>query len=74
VLCGWWQCTRGRTGALISTTVLLVAAPSLEGGGGRGEQTGGQRGPRGQTRMSLVLRDSERLGANGLSGAGHKWR
>jgi hypothetical protein len=59
-----------------SMTALLVAAPFPEGvseqGGGRARN----RGPRGQarTRTSLVLRGSEQLGPNGLSGAGHKRR
>jgi hypothetical protein len=61
-------------GELINDGILLVAAPSPEGGGveqGLREQGGGQRGPRGYARTSLVLRGSEQLGPNGLSGAGH---
>jgi hypothetical protein len=52
----------------MAMAALLVAAPSPEGGGG------GQRGPRGQAPTSLVMRGSEQLGPNGLSGAGHKRR
>jgi hypothetical protein len=59
-------------GALINDG--LASGSSLPGRGRLSGGEGGQRGPRGQTRTILVLRGSEQLGPNGLSGAGHKRR
>jgi hypothetical protein len=58
-------------GPLINDGLASISSLS---GKGEVEQGGGQRGPRGQARLSLVLRGSGQLGPNGLSGAGHKRR